>query len=119
MSSKLHHILLVGCYVLAWLLPLEHEHEVEKERAEHRLCIAEYDSCNDSASVVLHKKCQHHHHDDEHCTICQSGHSFRQGFVLSPKTFLPPSQATLGVISNKFIFLACQLFWHVVQPRAP
>ena len=119
MPSKLHHIALMLCYVLAWLLPLVHEHEVEKVRAEHRLCMAEYECGNDATAPVFHKQCQHKHHDDDHCAICQSGATVKQGLVLVQKPMIPTPQVASAAISDNRIFQARQLLWHAIQPRAP
>ena len=119
MPLKLRHILLTLCYVLAWLLPLVHEHEVEVERAEHRLCIAEYSHACDAGTTVLHKKCRHHHHDDDHCAICQSGQSVRQSLVLVQNPVLPTSYVSLPYESKSHLLHARQLLWHAIQPRAP
>ena len=119
MPLKLRHIALTLCYLMAWLFPLVHEHEVAAERAEHRLCLAEYGVSGDVDEVVFHRRCQHQHHDHAHCAVCQSGQSVRQGFVLVQKPVLPMPQANPAAISHRCLFHARQLLWHAIQPRAP
>ena len=119
MQLKLCHIALTLCYLMAWLLPLVHELEVEVERAEHRQCIAEYSRHDDADTANLHRKCRHHHHDDAHCAICQSGLSVSQGVVLPQKPVLLMPQAKPAVIRQRNVFHVCQRLWHAIEPRAP
>ena len=119
MPSKIYHILLTLCYVFAWLLPLVHEHEVEKERAEHRLCIAEYSHDGGMDAANIHRKCQHQHHDDEHCAICQAGQTARNGVVLAQSSVIPAPPVVSSVNLERPRYPVCQLYRHAIQPRAP
>ena len=119
MPSKLRHISLVLCYALAWFLPLVHEHEVEKERAEHRLCIAEYSHYCGTDAASIHSKCQHRHHNDGHCAICQAGQSARNGIALEQNPVIPVPSIIVAATPERLIFPVCLLRRHIVQPRAP
>ena len=119
MPSKIYHILLTLCYVFAWLLPLVHEHEVEKERVEHRLCIAEYSHDGEADAANIHRKCQHQHHDDDHCVICQAGQSAKNGVVLAQNPVIPALPAIAAATSERHVYPICQLHRHIIQPRAP
>ena len=119
MSSKLHHILLALCYAFAWLLPLAHECEVEKERAEHRLCIVEYGYEEVAGAANIHRKCQHQHHDDGHCAICQSGQAAMNGVFLAQKAVIAASPIISSAAPERRIYPICQSHRHIIQPRAP
>ena len=119
MSLKNYHILLILCYVFAWLLPLVHEHEVGMERAEHRMCMAEYNQDGSSDAANIHRKCQHHIHDDDHCAICQAGQSARNGVMLAQEPAVPAPPVIAVSILERNIFSICQLHRHLIQPRAP
>ena len=119
MTSRINHILLLLCYLFAWLLPLAHEHEVEKERAEHRLCIAGYIHNGGADAANVHRKCQHHIHDDDHCAICQAGQSAKNGVMLTQGLVVPaPSVVTISTL-ERLKLSTCQLHRHLIQPRAP
>ena len=118
MLSKLRHISLVLCYVFAWLLPPVHGYEVDKERAEHRLCIAEY-SHGGTDAANIHRKCQHQHHDDGHCALCQAGLSIRNGLVLAENLLIPVPPSIAAVTPEQHICSVCRLHRHLIQPRAP
>ena len=119
MSSKNYHILLTLCYVFAWLLPLVHEHEVEMECAEHRLCIAEYSHDGEADAANIHRKCQHQHHDDENCAVCQTGQSVKNGVVLAQNPVIPAPPVIAAATLEQHIYFVCQLHRHTIQPRAP
>ncbi|MBR4673700.1 MAG: hypothetical protein IKP00_04475 [Victivallales bacterium] len=119
MSSIIYHILLTLCYVFAWLLPLVHEHEVEIERAEHRLCIAEYSHDGGTDAASIHGKCQHQHHDDDHCVICQAGQSVKNGVDLTQLPVIPAPPVIAAATSERQINPVCQIHRHTIQPRAP
>ena len=119
MPSKIYHILLTLCYVSAWLLPLVHEYEVERERADHRLCIAEYSHDGWADVANIHRKCQHHHHDDDHCIICQAGQSAKNGVILAQTPVIPAPPVIAAATLERHIYSVCQLHRHTIQPRAP
>ena len=119
MPSKIYNILLTLCYVCAWLLPLVHEHEVENERAEHRLCIAEYSHDGGTDAANIHRKCQHQHHDDEHCAICQAGQTAKNGFSLAQNSVMQGPLVIVAATPEHLIFPACLFHRHIIQPRAP
>ena len=119
MTSRINHILLLLCYLFAWLLPLVHVYEVEKERAEHRLCIAEYSHNGDADAANFHRKCQHHIHDDDHCAICQAGPSAKNGVMLTQEPVVPAPPVISVSIFERLIFTTCQIHRHLIQPRAP
>lgn len=119
MPSRIHHILLALCYVLAWFLPLVHEHDVARERAEHRFCMAEYCHCGAGDAENIHRECQHRHHDDEHCALCQSGQSARNGFLLVQRAVIPEPQDIPASAPEHHVYAVCQLRRHIIQPRAP
>ena len=119
MTSRIPHILLVLCYAFAWLLPLVHEHEVARARAEHRLCMAEYSHHGGADAANIHRKCQHQHHDDGHCAICQAGQSAKNGVVLAQNPLVLAPPAIAAATPERHIYTACQLYRHAIQPRAP
>ena len=119
MPSRIHHSLLALCYVLAWFLPLAHEHDVARERAEHRLCIAEYSHDGEADAANIHRKCQHQHHDDGHCAICQSGQAARNGVFLAQKAVIAASPIISSAAPERRIYPICQSHRHIIQPRAP
>lgn len=88
------------------------------ERAEHRVCLAEYDGVCGDAQVGLHKGCKHHGHDEEHCAICQQDSISRQ-IAWGQKVTASLTASTQDIIIPPEVVCASRIFRHAINPRAP
>ena len=95
-----------------------HEYQMEKERAEHRLCLADCNDGADRTDVFLHKGCRHHGHDQDHCAICQQN-SITQQIHNDQECSACHKNIAYERYPLLEVVYASRIFRHSINPRAP